>query len=590
MMFDALDFWENVRVSEMRVCQVNEVFQNRGNRRPVHAAAIHGNLALLNILHHLGADLNVRDSKLMTPMMYAAEKNHYEVVVFLMKNNCSPYLKNEDGKTALACAAKSGSLAASKAIIELTLKPRPLMDVVDRGGWTAMVWAAEFGSFPVVKYLLSHGADWRIKDLDGNMILHWSAYGGNKDIMEALLNVGCPLDLQNNDGDTALHIGARRKTVDCVNLLLRHGASLSVKNKAGHTPRHAAALVSDSIRDLLGLSEVINSDAIDVRKTEYGKNVLSGVHRPVSTVPEAAVKSFVDTDVSRGLERFRVPWFNSVDNEKFPVDSFAYIADNSSAFPMDTKIASTVNMKCNCSGMCDDRCACVVEIKEVDGEEATRYTYCMNGLCTPEVLRDYPSSYIVECGTSCGCNPMFCNNHVTQQGLGIMVQIFKTSTRRRGWGLRSIEDVKQRQFVCQYAGEWITRTEAVRRNDMSYTLEFHVEDALLLDAKYSGNVGRFINHSCKPNLALIRVMKDKREHRFPRACLFALRDISAGEELTLNYGEQFWKSVPYSCRCREVDCVAPPPTCSPVKVKSQLLKPKAKKMKPSLGSADICMG
>lgn len=53
-----------------------------------------------------------------------------------------------------------------------------------------------------------------------------------------------------------------------------------------------------------------------------------------------------------------------------------------------------------------------------------------------------------------------------------------------------------------------------------------------VDPARVGNVGRFLNHSCRPNLAMVPV----RVHStLPRLALFAVWDIGAGEELTFDY-------------------------------------------------------
>lgn len=53
-----------------------------------------------------------------------------------------------------------------------------------------------------------------------------------------------------------------------------------------------------------------------------------------------------------------------------------------------------------------------------------------------------------------------------------------------------------------------------------------------VDPAVVGNVGRFLNHSCLPNLFMLPV----RVHSVvPRLALFAGRDISAREELTFDY-------------------------------------------------------
>ncbi len=50
-----------------------------------------------------------------------------------------------------------------------------------------------------------------------------------------------------------------------------------------------------------------------------------------------------------------------------------------------------------------------------------------------------------------------------------------------------------------------------------------------------GNLGRYANHSCEPNLtpaAGVRAGK-----MVPEVALFACRDVASGEELTFHYGE-----------------------------------------------------
>ncbi|EKX55443.1 hypothetical protein GUITHDRAFT_62776, partial [Guillardia theta CCMP2712] len=49
-----------------------------------------------------------------------------------------------------------------------------------------------------------------------------------------------------------------------------------------------------------------------------------------------------------------------------------------------------------------------------------------------------------------------------------------------------------------------------------------------------GSVGRFVNHSCDPNMEAKPVRIDA---ALPRILFCASRDILAGEELTISYGE-----------------------------------------------------
>lgn len=57
----------------------------------------------------------------------------------------------------------------------------------------------------------------------------------------------------------------------------------------------------------------------------------------------------------------------------------------------------------------------------------------------------------------------------------------------------------------------------------------------IVDSKTSGNVGRFLNHSCDPNVFVQNVFVDTHDLRFPWVTFFALTSIKAGTELTWDY-------------------------------------------------------
>lgn len=61
------------------------------------------------------------------------------------------------------------------------------------------------------------------------------------------------------------------------------------------------------------------------------------------------------------------------------------------------------------------------------------------------------------------------------------------------------------------------------------------ESSYVMDAKFMGNIGRFFNHSCAPNLFVQNVFVDSQDIRFPWVAFFALTNIKAGSELTWNY-------------------------------------------------------
>ncbi|XP_055706357.1 histone-lysine N-methyltransferase EHMT2 isoform X2 [Phlebotomus papatasi] len=77
-----------------------------------------------------------------------------------------------------------------------------------------------------------------------------------------------------------------------------------------------------------------------------------------------------------------------------------------------------------------------------------------------------------------------------------------------------------------------------------------------IDANFYGNVSRFFNHSCNPNMIPIRVYFDHHDLRFPKIAFFSTRNIAPKEELTFDYGKNFWKVKQryFNCFCSMPEC------------------------------------
>ena len=82
------------------------------------------------------------------------------------------------------------------------------------------------------------------------------------------------------------------------------------------------------------------------------------------------------------------------------------------------------------------------------------------------------------------------------------------------------------------------------------------QDMICIDAKWYGNVARFINHSCEPNLEKQSVYVDSHDFRLPRLAFFASSSIKKGEELTWDYGytKGQVKGKTHPCFCGAKKC------------------------------------
>ncbi|KAF5816293.1 putative histone-lysine N-methyltransferase chromatin remodeling SET family [Helianthus annuus] len=239
-------------------------------------------------------------------------------------------------------------------------------------------------------------------------------------------------------------------------------------------------------------------------------------------------------DISDGKEKFPICAINTIDDEKPP--AFTYI----------TKIMYPDWYKpippegCDCVGRCSEKkCPCAFK----NGGEIP---YNRNGAIVE------PKTLVYECGPLCKCPPS-CYNRVTQHGMKIHLEIFKTESR--GWGVRSLSSISSGSFICEYVGELLEESEAEERkgkdeylfdigqnyNDCSLNPDTNpvkianTGDGFTIDAADYGNIGRFINHSCSPNLYAQNVLYDEDDKRMPHIMLFATENIPPLQELTYHY-------------------------------------------------------
>jgi len=78
----------------------------------------------------------------------------------------------------------------------------------------------------------------------------------------------------------------------------------------------------------------------------------------------------------------------------------------------------------------------------------------------------------------------------------------------------------------------------------------------IMDAKLCGNIGRYFNHSCTPNLFVQNVFVDTYDFSFPWIAFFAMHHIKAGNELCwdYNYTIDSVKGRKLYCYCKTANC------------------------------------
>ena len=125
-------------------------------------------------------------------------------------------------------------------------------------------------------------------------------------------------------------------------------------------------------------------------------------------------------------------------------------------------------------------------------------------------------------------------------------RIVRKRSKLHGFGVFAREPINKNTRIIDYAGELIHNSKSGAR-EARYLKQgciwvFRVNRAWSRDAAVSGNIARFINHSCTPNCWI------EIDTRTKTIWIRASRRIAPGEELTYDYATVGDHTIP--CRCR----------------------------------------
>lgn len=108
-----------------------------------------------------------------------------------------------------------------------------------------------------------------------------------------------------------------------------------------------------------------------------------------------------------------------------------------------------------------------------------------------------------------------------------------------GYGAFAEEDMAEGTFIGEYTGI-VRRLYRSRRDQNPYCFHYPSKwwscKCFMIDAMHEGNLTRFINHSADPNLHPLCLVDRNLLHQV----LVANRHIKKGEQLTFDYGEDYW--------------------------------------------------
>jgi ankyrin repeat protein len=284
---------------------------------PLHCACRAGHFDIVKHLVTSGAMIKLTDSSGLTPLQYARDGNHEEIVGWLTEQekklvvapapkpsflfSCLPVSTPSLTSTSASSSTKLTTLSATKKN-NLTTMKRAAGPVGPRASSTASTTSSRSntsddekssslkeiielcnactqGDLLEVKRILTPGSGGGVIDINvvsppGNRTpLHCACLSGNLPLVSFLIAKGANINAQNLGGLTPLHISCDRGYADISLELITHGALIEIPNKNGNTPLHLLCLHDHTalFQQIILLPRTVVRESLDIdRKNSEG--------------------------------------------------------------------------------------------------------------------------------------------------------------------------------------------------------------------------------------------------------------------------------------------------------------------------------
>jgi len=260
-------------------------------------AARSGYPEIVKLLIEAGADVNVSMGNNSTALILASKNGHRDIARLLIDAGADIDIKDYEGKTALSNASADNDISFAKSLITNGAD----VNIKDPDGWTPLMFAAKEDHINIVKLLIKNSADINIVDNNGISILmhaygHVSFYREKESVnyliqhgaddrairlfltydrgsnysheLEPLIMGGTDIDTKDSKGDTILIKAAEDGNIKTVRFALAHGADVSSKNSIDKT-----ALGKSSYRGYFEITKLLIESGADVNTTDKHNGV-----------------------------------------------------------------------------------------------------------------------------------------------------------------------------------------------------------------------------------------------------------------------------------------------------------------------------
>lgn len=183
----------------------------------------------------------------------------------------------------------------------------------------------------------------------------------------------------------------------------------------------------------------------------------------------------------------------------------------------------------------------------------------------PSLLRSFPHCSSPECprpksrsldpSNLCTCTTSSWDDRLTLTWYTTHISL-QLRDPKVGISTIALSPFPARTVLGEYVGYVVPPDSVPGSSASDYVFDVMQGEGTLLaciDGTQVGSWTRFINHSCRPSVDFVW----KRVGRETRVCAVTLRKVVVGQEITLDYGNEYWeqrRNRGLFCKCGEDNC------------------------------------
>ena len=215
----------------------------------LHEAANVGNKDIINLLINKNADVNIKNNRLITPLMIASSNNYVDVMATFLSYNADIDALDNKNYNALMYAVQNGNYYATEFLFEnginidvKSIDSKSSLDIAVENNYNSIVDLLMRKSSPLIESIIANddeksltlikiGSNLDVIDSKGTTALLRATEQRNIKIINALIKSGrCDIDKVDKSGATALVWAIELDFIDIAKFLLENNANTDINN------------------------------------------------------------------------------------------------------------------------------------------------------------------------------------------------------------------------------------------------------------------------------------------------------------------------------------------------------------------------